>query len=140
MTETHIPPNFTERVCYGVNALNITTAIREFFMAWIRAEGGTAKWNPLNSTLWVQNFTFLPNYNSIPVRNYVSPNAGVAATVLTLSQRMADGTLKYGKIVNALQNNYRTNESAVQMVENCRSQIKLWGTNPDLMLEIISGM
>lgn len=140
VSKNHLPPNFSARVAFGLNAMTWTHQIGRFFDAWVRAEGGDADWNPLNSTLWVQNFTNLPNYNDIPVRNYASPNAGVAATVLTLSQHNSDGSLKYGKIVNEIQNNFSNNRTAEQMVQNCQDQIHLWGTDPQLMLEILAGI
>lgn len=48
---------------------------------WQLEEGGTAKYNPLNTT---QSSPGATNYNSVGVKNYASAQAGVAATAKTL--------------------------------------------------------
>lgn len=50
-------------------------------VSWMHAEGGTARWNPLNSTKYVPGSTV---YNWANVRNYPSFEVGLAATVETL--------------------------------------------------------
>lgn len=49
--------------------------------AWQRAEGGSASFNPLNTTQPLQGAS---NYNGVGVRNYPSAQAGLAATKQTL--------------------------------------------------------
>lgn len=137
--QTHLPPNWQIRVIYGLNAVPNDETVR-FLNAWQRAEGGRAKWNPLNSTLWVQSFTELPNYNDIPVRNYTYPNVGVAATVLTLSQHEKDGTLRFGKIVNEIQQAAQLGRSAEDMLERCKADIVKWGTDAELMARVLQEM
>lgn len=52
-------------------------------IAQIQAEGGKARFNPLNTTLKVPGST---DYNSVPVQNYPTWEQGLAATVSTLRQ------------------------------------------------------
>ena len=94
--------------------------------AWAQAEGGTATWNPLNST---QPFLGSTRYNSSDVQNYTKPLYGVCATAVTL----ANGN--YNGILGALQGGSLT---AVQIVDKYRSQFQLWGTNPDLIIQILN--
>lgn len=49
--------------------------------AWHKAEGGTATWNPLNTT---QSATGATDYNSVGVKNYPNEAIGVSATIKTL--------------------------------------------------------
>lgn len=51
-------------------------------ISWIQAEGGTALWNPLNTTKYVPGST---PYNYANVRNYPTYAAGMLATVETLN-------------------------------------------------------
>lgn len=51
------------------------------FHAWQRAEGGTARFNPFNTTEPGPGTT---NYNSVGVKNYANEPDGVDATVKTL--------------------------------------------------------
>lgn len=52
-------------------------------IAQIQAEGGQARFNPLNTSLRMPGST---DYNSIPVQNYTSYAQGLDATVQTLKQ------------------------------------------------------
>lgn len=139
MAQTHLPPNWQDRVVVGINGTP-NGETRRFLMAQQQAEGGTAKWNPCNNTLWVQNFTDLPDYNDAKVRNYSFPNVGVAAHVLTLTSHRPDGTLVYGRLVNELQNASASGHTAEQIVANAKADIQTWGTNPDLMLQILASL
>lgn len=51
-------------------------------VSWMQAEGGSADFNPLNTTLEMPGAT---NYNSVGVKNYVSLDQGVKATARTLN-------------------------------------------------------
>jgi hypothetical protein len=61
----------------------ITEHTMRAMMAWMVAEGGSAKFNPLNTTLPMQNST---RYNSVGVQNYQTAEEGVEATVRTLKE------------------------------------------------------
>lgn len=58
-----------------------TQAVLDYLEAWHRAEGGTAAFNPLNTTMPAEGDSL---YNSVGVRNYPSYEAGIEATVETL--------------------------------------------------------
>jgi hypothetical protein len=51
-------------------------------IAWQVAEGGTAQWNPWNTTQPAHGST---DYNSAHVKNYPDRETGIAATVRTLT-------------------------------------------------------
>lgn len=130
--DTHQAPYWKQKVLRGIGAPLATQNLR-FFEAQARAEGGTAKWNPLNTTVWVDGFT-LSSYNSIGVKNYSAPLVGIGATIITFASRNGDGTLRYGGILGDLQSAKKTAE---QIVTDNRDEVALWGTNPDLMLEVL---
>lgn len=85
-----------------------------FLSAWQRAEGGTASFNPLNTT---QPFGGASNYNSVGVKNYPSATAGLEATAKTLTNGY------YGPIVSLLR---RGRASAVDLAKAVASSP--WGT------------
>lgn len=51
-------------------------------VSWIQAEGGTARWNPLNTTHDAPGAT---DYNSVGVKNYPTYAVGLQATIDTLN-------------------------------------------------------
>jgi len=61
--------------------------------AWQACEGGTAAFNPFNTT---EPWPGSSDYNSAGVKNYPNFNAGVLATVATLENGL------YGSIISAL--------------------------------------
>lgn len=81
--------SFFESVLEGIDA-PLTDAHVLGLAAWHKAEGGTAKWNPLNTTHDAQGAT---EYNSVGVKNYPSEAIGVSATIKTLLNG------NYGKIL-----------------------------------------
>lgn len=54
-----------------------------FMEAWRKAEGGKASFNPFNTTMKAPGAT---NYNSVGVKNYLSKEQGIDATVRTLQK------------------------------------------------------
>jgi hypothetical protein len=96
--------DFYEKVLRGIGA-PITDENLKFFYAWRNAEGGTAAWNPFNTT-WKNGFV-TTNYNcnrndkgvAYPVKNYQSKEDGINAMIKTLNQSY------YPKIKNGLINN-----------------------------------
>ncbi len=142
MAQTHLPERWIERTC-DLLEVPLTHEVLRFFTAWQRAEGGTAKWNPLNSTLKLDgtvSWTETVDYNSIPVRNYKYAIVGVVATVLTLQQRKQDGTLLYAGLVTGLRQAKGLGKTAEQLVGDNQAQIKLWGTSPQTMLDVLAGI
>jgi hypothetical protein len=71
---------FAKRV---LNALDMKAEWRReaALLAWMQAEGGDAKNNPLNTT---QRMKGSSDYNSVHVQNYPDLETGVTATVKTL--------------------------------------------------------
>jgi biotin carboxyl carrier protein len=68
------------QILRGVGA-PITPANLQVVDAWQRAEGGTALNNPFNTTQLAPGAS---SYNSVGVRNYPTPQAGIDATIQTL--------------------------------------------------------
>jgi hypothetical protein len=67
-------------------------------VAWQAQEGTRAAWNPLATTMGMAGAT---GFNSVGVKNYLSLDQGLQATVLTLWRGRA--SFGYGPIVQALQ-------------------------------------
>lgn len=70
--------------------------------AWIQAEGGTASYNPLNSTKVVPDST---KYNWANVQNYPTYWVGVQANVDTLNYGADHGQYHYREIRRRLRAN-----------------------------------
>jgi hypothetical protein len=94
-------------------------AAMAFLAAWQECEGGTAAFNPLNTTERVPGST---DYNSAGVQNFPDEISGLAATLLTIRLH------PYAIIRHSLA---RRDLSAQQMVALCASSIRVWGTNPE---------
>jgi hypothetical protein len=131
MADTHLPPQWRQRVLAIVNGHGWDTG--KFYpeglrllSAWATAEGGTARYNPLNTTMRLPGST---PYNNTGVQNYFRPTEGVCATGLTL----VNGN--YNGILGDLQNGTKTAE---EIVNDRRSQFSLWGTNPDTLLAVLA--
>lgn len=123
MTDTHLPPTWRERLIAVIGGHQDAEKLR-FLDAWQRAEGGTAKWNPLNTTFDLVGAT---DYNTAGVKNYSRPTWGVCATALTLTGP-ASGALYYPKLLGHLQSAALT-YTAEQIVNDCATDIQLWGTS-----------
>lgn len=76
-----------------------TLHTRRALMAWMQAEGGSARSNPLNTTLKLPGST---DFNEVPVQNYTSGEQGIAATATTLLREKSHG---YERIVRRLRMN-----------------------------------
>jgi hypothetical protein len=133
MTNTHLPPNWRQRLLGIINGHGWLTGTfypegLRLLAAWATAEGGTAQWNPLNTTLPLPGST---SYNSAGVQNYPRATWGVCATGLTLT----DGY--YPGILGDLQNGTKTAE---QIVTDRDAEFKKWGTNPQTILNVLAGV
>lgn len=124
MANTHLPPNWRERLLHVIGA-PIKPENMRLLDAWARAEGGTAKWNPLNSSMVLPGST---KYNSTGVQNYPRSTWGVCANALTLTNGL------YGGILGDLQAGTKTAESIVQ---DRTVQFNIWGTSTTLLLTIL---
>lgn len=113
-------PHWQEAILSGIGA-PVTSPNLDFLNAWTRAEGGAAANNPFNTT---QPFSGASSYNSVGVRNYPTPRAGITATIETLKNG------RYGNIIAALQRGTNA-RSAAQALANSP-----WGTGA-LVLKIL---
>lgn len=98
---------------------------RRLFQAWARAEGGWARFNPLNTT---QTWPDSTDYNSAGVQNYRTGSDGIAATAKTLDNGLYDG------ILHSLRH---TSLTAEQMVEQNAAQFDKWGTGTANILAVL---
>lgn len=114
---------FVQDLLAGVNAQD-TPGNEVGVLAWMKAEGGTAHFNPLNTTQHVAGST---SYNSAGVQNYPSHDAGVQATVQTLSNG------KYAAILGALRG-----DSGPQAIASAIGRSP-WGTNGTLVAAVAAG-
>ena len=76
MTREEWAKRFLGRLEAPTNRANLYAVV-----SWIQAEGGTARANPLNSTLYKPGSTV---FNSAQVRNYPSVEVGLEAAIETL--------------------------------------------------------
>jgi hypothetical protein len=90
--------------------------------AWHACEGGTATFNPLNTT---QKEAGSTQYNSAGVQNYPDQATGLRATVDTLRNGNYDG------IVHDLS---QTAYSATQIVIRNSAEFTTWGTSTSCLL------
>jgi hypothetical protein len=96
-----------------------------FVNAWAQAEGGSASFNPFNTT---QNEGGASSYNSVGVKNYSSPGQGIAATVATLLNG------RYNPIVSGLRSGHDT---AAQLATDVAHSP--WGTGSGVLRVLGSG-
>jgi len=102
-----------------------TSSNLRFLNAWQQAEGGGASFNPLNTT---QHAPGASSYNSVGVRNFVSPQQGIQATARTLMNGF------YNPIVQGLRSGQA---SATQLAQEvARSP---WGTGAGVLRVLGSG-
>ena len=112
---THLPPLWRVRLLSVIRG-KVNRANLQLLAAWARAEGGTARWNPLNTTLTVPGSW---PYNSVGVQNFRRPVDGISATAMTL----ADGY--YPGILGDMQ---AGRKSAHQIVIDHAAEFDKWGT------------
>lgn len=136
MAQTHLPPQWQQRILAILNSHGwdlgqfAHEAIR-LLTAWQQAEGGTATWNPLNSTYHISGWYTLPDYNTSGVVNYDKATHGVMATAATLLNG------NYNGIVGFLQNPLLTAEEAVGKYAD---EFRTWGTNPDTITACLASI
>lgn len=80
---------FYSQILLGLGA-PVTPENKKFMYAWRAAEGGTAAFNPFNTTKSSDGAT---NYNSTGVKNYVDEQHGIDATVKTLLNSRYSGII-----------------------------------------------
>lgn len=114
MTREEWAKQFLQRLGAPTNRANLYAVV-----SWIQAEGGKAKCNPLNTTLFKPGCTV---YNSSGVKNYPSVEVGLEATVETLEYGAQRDLYGYRPIKRNLKRGRRAGKT-LRAVE--RSE---WGT------------
>ena len=114
-------PNWERQLLRRLGA-PVTKENLRFLSAWQRAEGGSARFNPLNTT---QHAAGAGSYNSVGVRNYRNAQQGLSATLKTLLNG------RYTGIVNGLKNGAPAGQLADELAASP------WGTNGKLVHEIL---
>jgi hypothetical protein len=102
----------------------VTAANLRRLRAWARAEGGSASFNPFNTTMGESGAT---NYNKVGVKNYPTQPVGTQATVATLRLGY------YKQVVAALRD---TNTTDAQFAAAVGSSP--WGTSGKLIAKILN--
>ena len=125
MNDTHYPPFWKERLLEVIGGHRADSESLRLLDAWSKAEGGTARWNPLNTTLSIFGATA---YNAVGVKNYKRPIDGICATAMTLDNGY------YPWILGGLQSNTKAHE----VVRLHSFEFTKWGTNPDNIARILS--
>src|SRR5690242_13579606 len=103
----------------------VTAGNMRALLAWQRAEGGSASFNPLNTT---QRARGASNYNSVGVKNFTSAKQGVQATAQTLMNG------HYGNIVGLLRSGRASAEQIATAVAHSP-----WGTGGGVLRVLGSG-
>lgn len=98
---------------------------RKLLGAWARAEGGTARYNPLNTT---EPWPGATDYNSVHVRNYPTGAAGIAATAATLVNGHYNGIVRDLREGRAL--------ARVIVIDNA-AEFDTWGTGSKNVLRLL---
>lgn len=97
---------------------------RRLLGAWARAEGGTARYNPLNTT---EPWHGATDYNSVGVKNYPNGAAGIAATAATLRNG------NYNGIVSGMAAGVKARE----IVTGYGDEFDVWGTGATRVLALL---
>jgi hypothetical protein len=98
---------------------------RRLLHAWRTAEGGTARYNPLNTT---EKWAGATDYNSVGVKNYRTGADGLAATKATLVNGFYTG------IVRDLRAGHL---SARLIVQHNAKEFDTWGTGSENILRLL---
>ncbi len=123
----HVPPSFVARL-NSLMRVPPCEAVTELYEAWMKAEGGSAANNPLNTTYYLSGAT---SYNTAGVRNYLDGVQGIAATGLTL--RLPAYRLLWADMQHAKAQRY----TARDLVTRNRQAFDTWGTGADSLLRLL---
>ena len=124
MTDLHIPRHWRYRLLGVLDAPTYPENLR-LLDAWQKAEGGTAQYNPLNTTYKLDGSW---NYNTVGVQNYRTALDGICATAITIQFSY------YEHIWTDLKAGVKTAE---EIVNDNWSAFQTWGTNPQTILDVL---
>jgi hypothetical protein len=122
LAEPSLDIEFYKAVLTGIGA-PITNNNLLYLYAWRQSEGGSAAFNPFNTT---QKALGATNYNKVGVKNYTSAEQGISATVKTLLNE------RYSVIISSLKADAEPSQTAEALAAS------RWGTG-ELAKEVISG-
>ena len=122
LAEPSLDIEFYKAVLTGVGA-PVTNNNLLYLYAWRQAEGGSAAFNPFNTT---QKALGATNYNKVGVKNYTSAQQGINATVKTLLNG------RYSDIISSLKADAAPSQTAEALA------VSPWGTG-EIAKEVISG-
>lgn len=111
-----VNPLFFVNVLKELNLPSTTNNVK-FLTIWQTYEGGSAKNNPLNTTMKYVNAS---DYNSAKVKNYLTEDDGINATAKTLSLNYYKAIIKGFKENQSL-DYYKNNADVIKA-------LKTWGT------------
>ena len=114
--------NGWEHELLGAMGIKPSAARLSFLRAWAACEGGTARFNPFNTTLELAGAT---RYNRAGVRSYSDRYQGLAATLLTLRLPYYDALRKALAAPNL---------SAVAIARRSTVALDTWGTGTACIL------
>jgi hypothetical protein len=137
MSQTHYPEKWIERLC-NMLEIPLDNQIKRFFTAWGKSEGGVSTWNPLNTTNHVHSQAHgdwqNTDLNSVGVCNFNHQWQGLCATVDTIQQAA------FSDLLISLRHVKANGTSAEEIVQGHESALRLWGTNPQTMLDVLASM
>jgi len=119
-------PNWHRRLLQAMGIVPTNSRL-DFLAAWAQAEGGTARFNPLNTTEKVPGSKA---YNSAGVQHYSDALQGIAATLLTLRLHYYD-RLRAALAADGI--------SALEILSRSTSDVRTWGTNPNTIRRVLGG-
>lgn len=100
----------------GALGVTPTRARLAFLHAWAACEGGSARFNPLNTTFHLAGAT---DFNSAGVKHYLDAHQGTAATLLTMRLHF------YDELRAALATDHLMAE---QIARRSARSLDVWGT------------
>lgn len=115
---------FAADILHGIGA-PVTAGNLALMLAWQRSEGGSARFNPFNTTL---SRPGAGSYNSVGVRNYTSYQQGLNATIATLRNGY------YGGILSSLKHGGNPYQTAAAIGKSP------WGSSGSLIASVLHGM
>lgn len=122
---------FARRVLEELSA-PIKEHTRNALAAQMQTEGGSAKFNPFNTTLRLPGSTSLPG-NTANVQQYLNAEQGIKATVMTLKEPGHD----YEPIVRRLRKNAYATSICQAIIESDWGTGEAEGEDEPLILEVL---
>lgn len=135
-SQTHLPEKWIERMD-AMLEIPPYHEVWRFWTAMAISEGGTARWNPLNTVNHIHSqahgdWQSSPDYNSVGVCNYNHPWQGIMATVDTLEQ---SAWVDFLKVLRQAKTNGTKAEAIVDQFGALIQQ--QWGTNPQTIRDVL---